>query len=171
MVSATFLGTSPRLYPQYLDTDPIPAGTTLVAEPQNTYQIAIADAWNISGIPGDGLWGEAPRGILTFGITPGFAVIGGMTPGVPSPDPFLSASPGARAFTATPGLAVTGAISPGFPGIPTTEPLMEAVLAPLAAPEPAPAPAVRVVRGRGRKLRPAPARRPGRRRELVGRMP
>jgi hypothetical protein len=78
-----FLGTSPRIYTQYLDVDPIPAGTTLVAEPLNTYQILVADGWNVGGVPGDGLWGAAPRGLLSFTSTPGFATIGGLTPGFP----------------------------------------------------------------------------------------
>ena len=134
MPAATFLGTASLAYPQYLDTDPEAGGTTLVAEPLNTYQITVADQWNISVPPGDGLWGPVPRGVLSFTITPGSAVIGGMSPG-----------------------------QPGFTPAPEA---MEAVLA-----EPAvrvPVPAARVVRGRIRKLRPAPARRPARRRELAG---
>jgi len=124
--SATFLGTSPRLYPQYLDTDPIPAGTTLAAEPLNTYQIAIADAWDIGDIPGDGLWGAAPYGYIGFTSTPGFAVIGGL--------------------------------SPGFPGfMPDDEAVDDLLEVPMAAT--VHAPAMRVVRGRARKLRPAPRRR------------
>lgn len=160
MVSATFLGTYPRTYPQYLDTDPAPAGTTLVAEPLNTYQIAIADQWDIGPIPGDGLWGEAARGIIGFGITPGLAVIGGMTPGYPSMqetpipvDPFT--------FTAVPGSAIIGALTAGFPGF-VTESLMKSALAPAPAQETAPAGVARVVRGRRRKLRPVPVRRRGR---------
>jgi hypothetical protein len=125
--SATFLGTSPRFYPQYLGIDPLPAGTTLAAEPLNTYQIVIADAWDIGGIPGDGLWGAAPRGLVGFTSTPGFAVIGGL--------------------------------APGFPGFSQNEDAMETVSGPLVATATVHPPAVRVVRGRGRKLRPAPRRR------------
>ena len=133
MPAATFLGTASLTYPQYLDTDPEADGTTLVTEPQNTYQITVADQWNITVPPGDGLWGPVPRGVLSFTITPGSAVIGGMSPG-----------------------------QPGFTPAPEA---MEAVLAEPAAR--AAVPAARMVRGRIRKLRPAPARRPARR-ELAG---
>ena len=81
-VEAQFLGTSTRTYTQYLDTGG--PGTTLVAEPLSTYQISIADQWQgLSGVPADGLWGPVNRPVLTFTITPGFAVIGGMSPGQP----------------------------------------------------------------------------------------
>ena len=129
-VTATFLGTSSRTYTQYLDTDPEAAGTTLVAEPLNTYQLVIADQWQgLSGIPADGLWDPlpVPRGILSFSMTPGFAVIGGMSIGFP-----------------------------GFTGAPD---LMEDVLEEPARETRALVPSVRVVRGRPRRLRPAPARR------------
>lgn len=136
-VSATFLGTSPRTYTQYLDTDPAGAGTTLVAEPLNTYQIAIADNWQgLSGVPADGLWGAVPRGVLSFTITPGFAVPGGMTT--------------------------------GFPGFASAPEAMEDVFAPEAAVVVPAMPLTRVVRGHGRRLRPAPARRRPGRRELAG---
>lgn len=125
-VSAMFFGTSPCVYTQYLDVDAAAAGATLVAEPFNTYQVAIADQWAISGIPGDGLWGAAPYGVLGFGIIPG--------------------------------LAVTGGATPGFPGFSQAEDNDEAILAPPAA-ETVRGPQMRVVRGRARKLRPAPARR------------
>lgn len=133
MPAATFLGTASLTYPQYLDTDPEAGGTTLVAEPQNTYQITVADQWNITVPPGDGLWGPVPRGVLSFTSTPGFAVIGGL--------------------------------SPGQPGITADPEAMEAVF---AEPEARTvAPVTRMVRGRIRKLRPAPARRTARR-ELAG---
>ena len=133
--SAMFLGTSPRIYTQYLDVDAAAAGTALVAEPYNTYQIAIADAWNISGVPGDGLWGAVPYGLVGFTSTPGFAIIGGLTP--------------------------------GFPGFSYAEDDMDAAYE-VPAPAVAHTPETRVVRGRARKLRPAPARR---RRKLVGARP
>lgn len=170
MVAATFLGTYPRMYPQYLDVDPIPAGTTLVAEPLNTYQLAIADQWDIGDIPGDGLWGEVARGVITFGSTPGLAIIGGMTPGEPSNEE-APTPPDTLTFGATPGLAVIGALSPGFPGLAVSMARLESALAPAPAPvqEIPSTPVVRVVKGRRRKLRPAPARRPGRTRQLTGR--
>lgn len=164
-VTAMFIGTYPRAYPQYLDVIPGFAGATLVAEPFNTYLIAIADAWDISGIPGDGLWAPAPFGASEFGITPGLAIIGAATPGYPSmqetptPADLLT-------FTAIPGRAVIGAMTLGFPGFGGTR--MESVLKPAAAQEAAPALLPRVVRGRRRKLRPAPARRPARSREPAG---
>ena len=133
MPAATFLGTASLAYTQYLDTDPEAGGTTLVAEPQNTYQITVADQWNITVPPGDGLWGPVPRGVLSFTITPGLAVIGGMSPGQPG----ITAEP--ESFEAV-----------------FEEPAVRAV-----------APVTRMVRGRIRKLRPAPARRPARR-ELAG---
>ena len=124
--SAIFLGTSPRIYTQYLDVDPFPAGTTLVAEPLNTYQILVADGWNVAGIPGDGLWGAAPRGLVGFTSTPGSAIIGGL--------------------------------APGFPGFGYTDGAVDAAFEPPVA-APVHTPKMRVVQGRARKLRPAPARR------------
>jgi hypothetical protein len=135
-VSAMFFGTSPRMYTQYLDVDAAAAGTALVAEPFNTYQIAIADAWDISGIPGDGLWGAAPYGFIGFTSTPGFAIIGGLCP--------------------------------GFPGFSQADDAVEDVFEPFAVAV-THVPAMRVVRGRARKLRPAPARR--RRKTTVGARP
>jgi hypothetical protein len=111
------------MYPQYLDTDPTPAGTTLVAEPLNTYQIAVADAWDIGVIPGDGLWGAAPRGVVGFTSTPGFAILGGLTPGFP-------------------GFSEDGEAVEDISGAPVATVVHT--------------PVMRVVRGRARKLRPAP---------------
>lgn len=167
-VTATFTGTSARIYTQYLDSDRLADGTTLVAEPFNTYQLTIADAWAISAIPGDGLWTAAPQGILGFGITPGLAVTGGATPGWPS----MQETPipvDLLTFTAVPGAAITGAMTLGFPGFTTTR--MDSVFKPAAVQEIPSAPAARVVKGRRRKLRPAPARRPARSRERVGARP
>ncbi len=80
--TAQFLGTTPRSYPQYLD--PVPDGTTLVAQPLSTYQIAVADAWQLGVPPGDGLWGATASYPLTgFNATPGLAVTGLASPGYP----------------------------------------------------------------------------------------
>lgn len=82
MTTATFTGTSPLTYTQYLAMDS--GGHTLAAVPGDTYDVAIADQWQgLAGLPDDGNWVQATRGLISFTSTPGFAIPGGATGGEP----------------------------------------------------------------------------------------
>ena len=159
-VAAVYRGTIARTYTQYLNVGA--AGITLVAEPGLTYDLTLADAWQLGLPPQDGWWGAVAQASPDFTIVPGLGVVGGMTPGFPGgilgPPPDRSA----LSFGATIGLAVIGGMNPGFPGFPGGD---EAMGAALEDPfrEHAAGPAVRVVRGRARKLPPPPRRRGSRR--------
>jgi hypothetical protein len=74
----TYLGLSPRVYPQYLNA----AGTTLVATGPGTYPMTLADNWTGLPLPpGDGLW---TSGTVTTTVLPP-AVPGALVPGLAAP--------------------------------------------------------------------------------------
>ena len=79
-VTAAFIGTSPREYPQFLDLGN--AGVTLVAQPQTVYTVETADQWDIvlQSPPGDGLWALTQTKPSGFGAIPGLAYSGLTTP-------------------------------------------------------------------------------------------
>ena len=82
-VSATYYGQYVRGYLQYIDLSNY---HTLVAEPRNTYQIAVASGWGgqLAAVPADGLWGGPGQFPAGFSGVPGFA----------SPGAFILGSPG-----------------------------------------------------------------------------
>ena len=100
-VSATYYGNYVRGYLQYIDLSNY---HTLVAEPRNTYQIAVASGWGgqLAAVPDDGLWGGPGQFPAGFSGVPGFA----------SPGAFILGSPGTARQADRAMLAVLEVLSP-----------------------------------------------------------
>jgi hypothetical protein len=80
-VTATFYGNSTRGYLQYTD---LQNGDTLVAEPLNVYQVAVASGQaGLASLPADGLWGGPSQFPAQFSGVPGSASPGAFIPGSP----------------------------------------------------------------------------------------
>lgn len=93
-VTATFYGGYIKVYLQYIDAS---TGHTLVAEPGNTYDVALASGWGgrLAPVPADGSWGGGPPLFpAQFSAVPGFASPGAFFPasvGIsPQPDSLVA---------------------------------------------------------------------------------